>query len=344
MPGGVTAPTMPGRQPSIVRRGLLHAFEGKAVAVTGAAGFLGGQLVTRLAEISCRIVRIARTAQAPLDAMPATVTDIAADVSDPGVWDGVAGEADVVFHFAAQTSSAIAAENPAADFAANVAPMRHLLDACRRRRRRPVVVFAGTVTQAGIASRLPVNEDVVDGPVTIYDRHKLIAENDLKAAVSAGTACGATLRLANVYGPGGHGRHHDRDVLNRMIGTAIHGEPLTVYGAGDYLRDYLFVDDVIDAFLMAAANPARVTGRHFVVGSGRGITIRQAFELVAARVEARLGRRVPVIIAEPVTGLSAIEQRHFVADHSRFSAATGWRPTCSLADGIDRTIEAWACE
>lgn len=334
---------MPGR-PSIVPRRLLHAFEGQTVAVTGAAGFFGGRLVSRLAEIPCRLMRIARTAPPPLGESPATVIDIAADVSDSAVWDRVTGDADAVFHFAAQTSSAIAAGNPAADFAANVAPMRHLLDACRRHRRRPVIVFAGTVTQAGIASRLPVNEDVADDPVTIYDRHKLIAENDLKSAVSAGTACGATLRLANVYGPGGHGRRHDRDVLNRMIRAAMHGEPLTVYGAGDYVRDYLFVDDAIDACLLAAANPARVTGQHFVVGSGRGVTIRQAFELVAARVEARLGRQVPVITAAPVTGLSAIEQRHFVADHSRFSAATGWRPACSLADGIDRTIEAWACE
>ncbi len=96
-------------------------------------------------------------------------------------------------------------------------------------------------------------------------------------------------------------------------------------------------------FSWPLSTPDRVNGRHFVIGSGRGISIRDAFELIAARVEAadrpaRAGRRRPIRPA----ALSAIEQRHFVADPSRFSAATGWRPSWSLTDGIDRTIEAFS--
>jgi reductase VcaE len=105
----------------------------------------------------------------------------------------------------------------------------------------------------------------------------------------------------------------------------------------------VFVEDVVDAFLIAAAQPDRVNGRHFVIGSGLGISIRDAFELIAARVELITGRRVPVTTTDPGTRLSAIEQRHFVADPSRFSAATGWRPSWSLTEGIDRTIEALRC-
>jgi nucleoside-diphosphate-sugar epimerase len=224
-----------------------------------------------------------------------------------------------------------------------VTPLRALLDACRTRRRQPAVMFAGTVTQAGVPSRLPVNEDAVDRPITVYDRHKLIAEEYLKTAAAAGIVRGVSLRLANVYGPGTHGRNKDRDILNRMIEAAVRGEPLTVYGAGDQVRDYVFVDDVVDAFLDAAAHHDRVSGRHFVIGSGRGVTIRHAFELVAARALALTGRAVPVLTAPPPTPLTAIEQRHFVADWSGFEAATGWRPRWTLSDGIDRTIEAIAC-
>ncbi len=89
-----------------------------------------------------------------------------------------------------------------------------------QRGRRPIVLFAGTVTEAGIPSRLPVDEDAPDDPITIYDRHKLMAEQDLKAAAVNGDVRGATLRLANVYGPGARGQRADRDVLNRMIKTA----------------------------------------------------------------------------------------------------------------------------
>lgn len=321
----------------------LSAYSGKTIAVTGAAGFLGGGLVNRLAACACRIIRVARAAPPPIDvATAATVIDLTGDLGDRGVWDGVA-DAEVIVHLAAQTSTAAAAANPDWDFHANVMPMRHLLAACRRRGVRPMVLFAGTVTQAGMPSRLPVDEDAPDDPLTVYDRHKLIAEADLKAAAAQGIVRGATLRLANVYGPGGHGRRRDRDVLNRMIKTAIAGGPLTVFGTGEYLRDYVFVEDVVDAFLMAAVHPEQVNRRHFVVASGSGISIRDAFELVAARVERLTGQHVAVTTTEPATPPSPIEQRHFVGDPSRFSAATGWRHSWSLTEGIDRTIEAFTC-
>jgi len=293
------------------------ALNGATVAITGAAGFLGARLVDRLAREHCRILRIARSPLPPIDERPAaTVIDIRGDVGERELWDRVV-DADIIFHFAAQTSVAAAAADPDADFRANVTPLRHLLAACRDHGRRPIVLFAGTVTQAGIPSRLPVDEHCTDDPITVYDRHKLMAENDLKAAAAAGTLRGATLRLANVYGPGAHGRRADRDVLNRMIGAAVRGQPLTLFGTGEYLRDYIFVED--------------------------GVSIREAFTLIAERVESITGRPVAVTAMEPAAPLSRIERRHFVGDHSRFSAVTGWRPRWSLAAGIDRTIEALTC-
>jgi UDP-glucose 4-epimerase len=315
---------------------------GKTVAITGSAGFIGGRLVERLAGDACTIVRVARATAPPLVNPAASVIDVVGDVSHRDVWDCIV-DADVIVHLAAQTSNAVAAADPDLDFCANVTPMRHLLAACRERRRRPLVLFGGTATEAGVQRRMQLNEDAPDNPITIYDKHKLMAEQELKAAAANGDVRGATLRLANVYGPGARGQRVDRDVLNRMIKTAIDGGSLTVHGTGEYVRDYVFVEDVVDAFLMAGAQPDRVTGRHFVIGSGSGISIRDAFELIAARVGLITGRRVPVTMSDPGTTLSAIEQRHFVADPSRFSAATGWRPSWSLSDGIDRTIEAFRC-
>ena len=315
---------------------------GKTIAVTGAAGFIGGCVVDRLAKDGCRIIRIARTPLPPVGVAAATdVTDLIGDIAERALWDEIAA-ADIVFHFAAETGGTAAAADAAADYQANVTPIRHLLAACRQGGRHPLVLFAGTVTAAGRPKRLPVNEDEPDDPITTYDRHKLMAEGDLKAAVSQGVAYASTLRLSNVYGPGARGVRQDRDILNRMIARAMHGEPITVYGTGEYVRDYVFIEDVVNAFLIAAQYPDRINGCHFIVGSGQGVTIRAAFELVAQRVEAATGRRVPVITAEPPEGLSDIQRRHFVADHARFSSATGWRPCWTLSRGIDRTIEAFA--
>ena len=152
---------------------------GKTIAVTGAGGFLGGRLVDRLATVDCRLIRLGRSPLPPMTVTPtARVFEVRGDVSDRGVWDSIA-DADIIFHFAAQTSGAAAASNPDADFRVNVTPMRHLLAACRASGRRPVVLFSGTVTEAGIPSRLPVNEDAPDDPITVYDRHKLMAEGEL---------------------------------------------------------------------------------------------------------------------------------------------------------------------
>jgi nucleoside-diphosphate-sugar epimerase len=309
--------------------------------VTGAAGFIGSRVVDRLASDTGRVIRVARAALPPIENATADVIDVIGDVTDRATWDEVA-DADVVFHFAAETGESSAADDADASFHANVTPIRLLLDVCVERRRRPIVVFAGTATEAGIPARLPVDEDQPDDPITAYDRHKLMAENDLKAASAEGAICGATLRLSNVYGPGAPGKRRDRDVLNRMIRAALGGEPLTVYGSGEYLRDYVFVEDVVDAFLEAADHAANINGRHFIIGSGRGISIRGAFELIAARVETLTGRRVPVRTMEPPAALSEIQKRNFVADPTRFSRATGWRASWSLSDGIDRTIEASA--
>ncbi len=312
---------------------------GKTIAVTGAAGFIGGRVVDRLASATGRVIRVARTTLPRVENTSANVIDVIGDVTDRAIWDEVA-HADIVFHFAAETGASC--DDADASFHANVVPIRHLLAVCAERRRRPMVVFAGTATEAGIPTQLPVDEDQPDDPVTAYDRHKLMAENDLKTAAAEGAICGATLRLSNVYGPGAAGKGRDRDVLNRMIKAALGGEPLTVYGSGEYLRDYVFVEDVVDAFLEAADHAADMNGRHFIVGSGRGVSIRDAFELIAARVESFTGRRVPVVTMAPPDALSDLQKRNFVADPSRFSAVTGWRPSWSLSDGIDRTIEAFA--
>ncbi|HEX6162203.1 MAG TPA: NAD-dependent epimerase/dehydratase family protein [Vicinamibacterales bacterium] len=315
---------------------------GKLVAVTGAAGFIGARLAGRLAQDQCTLLRVFRSNAPPIVDAVARVIDLSGDVGDRAICDRLV-EADVIFHLAAQTSVAEAAARPDRDLDANVTPMRQLLAACRERTRRPTVLFAGTVTEAGVPARLPVNEDALDDPITVYDRHKLIAERELKTAARRGEVFGATLRLCNVYGPGAHGRRADRDVLNRMISAAMIGQPLTIYGDGGQIRDYVFVDDVVDAFLLAAAHAGRVNANHFVIGSGRGTTIRAAFECVAARAERATGRPVRVTSVAPPMPLGDIERRNCIADHTRFTAATGWRPSVDLSEGIDRTIEALAC-
>jgi nucleoside-diphosphate-sugar epimerase len=318
----------------------LNFFQGKNILVTGGAGYLGSGIIGLLREVDCRIIRMGRRGEGRADLHgSASVVDVVGDVREPDNWAQYLDGVDVIFHLAAQTSTYVANADPPADQAVNVLPMLRLLETCRRQGLRPTICFASTVTVAGIAERLPVDESHPDHPVTIYDLHKQMAEQYLRWYAEQGLVQGVILRLPNVYGPGPRSGCADRGILNQMISRALAGEPLTVYGAGEQVRDYLYIDDAARAFLAAALHADKLNAHYFVIGSGEGHSIAEALELVAKRVTARTGRPVAVRYVAPPADLSPIEQRHFVADPRRFCAGTGWRPQYSLQEGIDRTLE-----
>jgi len=317
-------------------------FNNKNILITGGGGYLAASIFSLLRDVECKIISIDRpghTYQVPDG--KAIFETISLDIREDSIWAHLLEGIEIVFHFAAQTSVYKANENPSADLESNVLPMVHLLEMCEKERFDPIILFSGTVTETGLPDKLPVDETRPDSPVTIYDLHKLMAENYLKYYIRQGRVRGTILRLANVYGPGPPGSSADRGVLNMMIRRAIGGEALTVYGQGDFLRDYVFVEDVAKAFLFAVGGIDAINGQHFVIGSGEGYSIFDAFSLVADRVAEKISRKVPVICVEPPDQLNIIETRNFVADSSNFSSHTGWQPKYTLPTGIDRTLESF---
>lgn len=272
-------------------------------------------------------------------ACDAQVHDIRGDVSVRADVERAVEGADVIFHLASQTSVYVAEADPAADVSANLLPMLHILEASRAAGSKPIVIMAGTATQAGLPQHLPVDERVPDAPRTIYDAHKLASERYLKLYSQTGHVIGATLRLANVYGPGPRASGKGRGVLNTMIERAIAGETLKIYGSGYYLRDYIFIDDAAHAFTLAAQNAENVNGKHFVIGTGEGHTLADAIGLVARLVGERTGRTVRVEHVDPPASLSPIESRNFVADPTAFRQATGWEVRVSFHQGISLTVD-----
>ena len=200
-------------------------------------------------------------------------------------------------------------------------------------------MLAGTATESGLPPTDTLDERAPDQPITVYDTHKLAAERALEAASRSRIVRGATLRLANVYGPGAQPGAVDRGVLNRMIRLAVAGRPLQIYGDGSELRDYTFIDDIASAFVKAAGHAADISGRHFVVGSGDRRTIAQIMATVARRTEERVGRAVLLQHVPAPPSSDPIDARSYVVDASAFMAATGWRPSIDLETGIDRTLD-----
>jgi nucleoside-diphosphate-sugar epimerase len=259
----------------------------------------------------------------------------AADLRDPQSWSDLLRDADVVVHLSWRTDLRAAEADPADDEDINLRPLRALVEAAHGADKSPTIVFASAATIAGANPQIPVNDTAPDNPCSVYDRHKLAGELILRE----GTACGAvracSLRLANVYGYGGASMNANRGILNIMMKRAVDGEPLTLYGNGAYLRDFIHIQDVVEAFLSAIATPDICDGGHYVIASGRGHTLAEAYAMITEVALEQLQRRVEIVRIPEPADLHPIEKRYFIGDPHVFHTRTGWRPRFDLRAGID---------
>lgn len=314
-------------------------YAGRNVLVTGASGFIGGSIVRHLLGKGCRIRRHARRPLTPLDCW--ALGDSSGDPMAQATWDEALDGIDVVFHCAAQTSVYQAATDPVGDLDANVAVTLRLLEAARRQSRLPTVIMASTATVFGLPKTLPVRHGDRPAPVTAYDTGKLAAEGYLALYARLGHVAGGALRLANVFGPGPSSSTADRGILNKVVHKALAGGPVTLFGDGHWVRDYIFIDDVVAAFLLAGSHGEALAGDAFLVCSGTGTTVADTFRLAAAVAAERTGQAVAVDSVASPDGLSAIEFRDFVGTWDALGAAAGWRPVTSLRAGIEKTAESF---
>ena len=319
---------------------LSEFYHNKCILITGASGYIAWNLIRQLVEFDCTIVCFSRKAnQVEKQNGKANFEFIEGSYQDDNAFQKAVENIDIIFHLASQTSVYEAETNPLADYEANVRPMHLLLEACRKEEKFPIIVFSGTSTQCGMPEKLPVDENVIDDPITTYDFHKLQAERWLKFYTRQGWVKGVSLRLTNVYGPGPRSSSADRGILNLMINKALNGEELTVYGTGKHIRDYIYVEDVVSAFISTPIHINDLKGKHFVLGSGEGTTILDAIALVGEKVSQETGKKVTVERVDMPTGMAKIEFRNFIAGINTLRNKGLCNEMNGLYDGINKTVE-----
>ncbi|HJO92909.1 MAG TPA: NAD-dependent epimerase/dehydratase family protein [Victivallales bacterium] len=317
---------------------LLKHYRHKTLLITGASGYIASNIIEVLKNIDCNIIRVSRNSKnLPKINSKSNITDLEGNITNKSFVDGFP-EVDIIFHLAAQTSTYMANNSPAEDFNINVKPIIHIVEKYKISEKLPVIIFAGSATEVGLTEKNPVEESFEDEPLTIYDLHKLITEEYLKLYTRLGCIESAILRLANVYGPGPASSSADRGILNMMIRKALADETLTIYGEGKFTRDYIYIEDVVSAFLMAPANIKKLNGKHFIIGSGTGLTINEAFDIIAKQVEAKTRKKVSIEHIPFPGEISPIETRNFVANSDMFSKLCKWKANYSFKEGTDKTV------
>lgn len=307
---------------------------GKTVAITGASGYLGSAIADSLVASSISTLAISRKELIPRPGM----MSIRADVNSYECWTSIVEQAQVIFHLAGNTSVYKALKAPAESLNSTLLPLDHLIKAAQELGRRPRVVFSSTATVYGLTEKFPVAETADPCPITAYDLHKLFAEQQLAMATRLGILDGVSLRLANVYGPSSSlSSAVDRGILNKVAALATRQNKPVIYGDGKYLRDYVYIADVVNAFLHAGVLPG-IGGSVFNVASGIGITLRKAFETVIDQATQATGHHVALASEPWPANTNPIEFRNFVASIDSFKSATGWKPAVGLREGIGLLI------
>lgn len=326
-------------EPQVLSSAISSSYEGRNILITGGRGFIGAALTEYLSGVNCSLLIVDRSAGkewVPVSRR-AKIALVNKDVSQRETWESILPEIDYVFHLAGLDYFHRSEYDAELDFQVNALSVLHLVDVCLRNNFKPRVVFTSSANLFGTVDRLPVNEDFRDNPLTVWAVHKLMAEKYLSIYSQEHGLQTLILRLANVYGPTPHRALMSNVTLNKIMIQALAGKPLLLYRNCDCIRDFIFLDDVVRALLLAGALECPSKNCSYVIGSGEGRTVRDVWQAIAQKAEQLTGRSVPIEVSNSVR-LGPSETRNFVADATRFRDATGWRPLIDLSSGIDRTL------
>jgi CDP-paratose 2-epimerase len=334
------------------------------VLITGGAGFVGTNLAHRLLDAGRSVLVFDNLSRPGVETNLRRLRDTygardlrvaVADVRDAAALRQAVRGASAVFHFAAQVAVTTSLADPVHDFEVNARGTLNLLEALRALAAPPPLVFTSTNKVYGGLEDVPLREngDRYE-PAEDAVRERGISEaRPLDFHSPYGCSKGAAdqyvcdyartfgipavvFRMSCIYGPHQCG-NEDQGWVAHFLLRALQNQPITLYGDGRQVRDILFVEDLVDAFLLAEKHIGRLSGQAFNIGGGPGSTtsLRELIDRIGA-LRGGAGARPEVRFDAWRPG----DQRYYVSDTRRFEAATGWRRRVDVAEGVAR-LHRW---
>ncbi len=314
-------------------------FKNKEVLVTGGLGFIGSNLCIELVRLGARVTIVDNMLPRQggnlfnIKDIAGEVTVNVSDVRNQLSMDHLVKGKDLVFHLAGQVNHVDSMKNPVQDLEINCLGTMVLLEALRHHNRDARVIFAGTRGEYGSSVKLPVDEDHPTNPKGIYAVTNLTAEKMVLVYDDIYKIRGSCLSITNTYGPRHQMAHDEYGVFNWFIRKALDDEEIPVFGDGRILRDFLYVEDLVDCMLKVAATDGAY-GTVFNVGTGIPVSFFELAEKIVAI--AGSGRTK---FTEFTQERKEVEPGDYYADITRIKKITGWQPKTSLEEGIARTID-----
>lgn len=316
-----------------------NSFVGKRVLITGGLGFIGSNLAIKLVELGADVTLVDSLIPTyggnlwNVEPIKDKVRINISDVRDPFAMKYLVSGQDFLFNLAGQTSHVDSMQDPATDLAINVQAQLHILEACRHHNPEVKIVFASTRQVYGRPQQIPVKEDHPLSPVDINGVHKLAAEQYHRLFNNIYGVRAVILRLTNTYGPRMRVVDARQTFLGIWIRRLLEGEPILIYGDGKQLRDYNYVDDVVDALLIAAWND-NCCGEVLNLGSREVFSLTKTAEVFLKFHPDGQMKYVPF----PEDRL-VIDIGDYQGDCSRIQKVLGWSEKTSFEDGMRKTLK-----
>ncbi len=307
----------------------------KNILVWGAYGFMGRHLVSRLLESGAKVSILTRErsryAPAPWDTSPqgASLQRFETGPGDPQpIFRQALESADLVFNLAGANGAVRSNHDPRRSADQSARLQVAFLQACSQSGRRPHVVFSSSRLVYGRAQSLPVSEDHPLAPRSFYAANKLCCEHYHRAFAASGALSFTICRISNAFGFDPEFARKDHGIINTFVEKALAGQPLRLFGDGSQLRDYIYIDDLIDALLLCGEHPA-ARNEIFNVGSGEGVRLCDAADQI------RQATNGPAIEFQPwPADYEKVESGDYVSQVTKIQASLGFSPAYSFRSGL----------
>jgi UDP-glucose 4-epimerase len=321
------------------KKTIESAYQGKNVAITGGLGMMGSSLAHRLVGFGANVLLIDNYLE-PYGANDMNIEGIenkvrvnVADIRDKSSMDKLLRGQNFVFHFAGQVGHNISMSDPKLDIEINCLGLFYVLQACREGSPNAKIIFSGSRFEYGKIIRNPVDESHPTKPLSMYAANKLAGENYFMLFNGHYHMDTVVFRIANPYGPRSQMKHHQYSMVNWFLRLAMEGKDLPIFGDGSQVRDYIYIDDLIEAFVAAGASP-RTKGQIYNVGSGAGTKFIDMANMVIQIV----GRGK--IDPQPwPKNYENVETGDYISNIDKIKGDTGWMPKVEFEEGLRRTLE-----
>jgi len=308
------------------------------VLLTGGLGFIGSNLARTLVSFGAKVT-ILDSLMRPYGGNMSNLKDIKdkvkiikKDVRDGLIVKKAVKNKEFIFHLAAQVDQTIAMKNPRLDLEINLGGTVNVLENCRLYNKKVKIIYTSSRVAIGEPEYLPVDEEHPIDPKNVYGINKMAAEKYCILYNRVHDSRTTVLRLSNVYGPRAQLKHPHYGVLNLFIGYVLTNRTIPIFGDGNQTRDYVFVEDVVKALVLAAENEKSV-GEVFLVGSGTETKLIDVAEMIIDNV----GKGDYQFVPYPYT-LEKTDIMRFAVNYNKIRKFLGWIPETALRNGISTTV------